>query len=199
MLAETLLGGLGALAVLAFVFASLLALMPLLVAAVSILSTLLIVLGLTYVADVSFIVQFLVSLIGLGVAIDYSLLLVTRWREERAAGRDNNDAIIVAMATAGRAVLLSGLTVAVGLLALIVLPVPGLRSVGYGGMLIPLVSTAVTLTLLPALLGGIGPRMEWPRRGTARPHRPALGSVGTRCRPAPEARRRRRASSSSPC
>ncbi len=165
VLAETLLGGLGALAVLAFVFASLLALMPLLVAAVSILSTLLIVLGLTYVADVSFIVQFLVSLIGLGVAIDYSLLLVTRWREERAAGRDNNDAIIVAMATAGRAVLLSGLTVAVGLLALIVLPVPGLRSVGYGGVLIPLVSTAVTLTLLPALLGGIGPRMEWPRRG----------------------------------
>jgi putative drug exporter of the RND superfamily len=162
--AETLLGGLGALAVLAFVFASLLALMPLLIAAVSILSTLLIVLGLTYIADVSFIVEFLVSLIGLGVAIDYSLLLVTRWREERAAGRDNNDAIVVAMATAGRAVLLSGLTVAVGLLALVVLPVPGLRSVGYGGILIPLVSTAVTLTLLPALLGGIGPRMEWPRK-----------------------------------
>jgi RND superfamily putative drug exporter len=167
VLTETLLGGLGALAVLAFVFASLLALMPLLVAAVSILTTLLIVLGLTYIADVSFIVQFLVSLIGLGVAIDYSLLLVTRWREERAAGRENADAIVVAMATAGRAVLLSGLTVAVGLVALIVLPVPGLRSVGYGGILIPLVSTAVTLTLLPALLGGIGPRLEWPGRQRA--------------------------------
>ncbi|MCW2546320.1 MAG: MmpL protein [Mycobacterium sp.] len=167
VLVETLLGGLGALAVLAFVFASLLALMPLLVAAVSILTTLLIVLGLTFLADVSFIVQFLVSLIGLGVAIDYSLLLVTRWREERQAGRENADAIVVAMATAGRAVLLSGLTVAVGLVALIVLPVPGLRSVGYGGILIPLVSTAVTLTLLPALLGGIGPRMEWPRRQRA--------------------------------
>ena len=162
--AETLLGGLGALAVLAFVFASLLALMPLLVAAVSIVTTLFIVLGLTYIADVSFIVQFLVSLIGLGVAIDYSLLLVTRWREERDAGRDNNEAIVIAMSTAGRAVLLSGLTVAVGLLALVVLPVPGLRSVGYGGILIPLVSTTVTLTLLPALLGGIGPRLEWPRR-----------------------------------
>jgi RND superfamily putative drug exporter len=169
VLAETLLGGLGALAVLAFVFASLLALMPLLIAAVSILTTLLIVLGLTYIADVSFIVEFLVSLIGLGVAIDYSLLVVTRWREERSAGRDNNEAIVVAMATAGRAVLLSGLTVAVGLLALVVLPVPGLRSVGYGGILIPLVSTAVTLTLLPALLGGIGPRMEWPRK--SRPER----------------------------
>jgi RND superfamily putative drug exporter len=167
--AETLLGGLGALAVLAFVFASLLALMPLLIAAVSILTTLLIVLGLTYIADVSFIVEFLVSLIGLGVAIDYSLLIVTRWREERDNGRDNADAIVVAMGTAGRAVLLSGLTVAVGLVALVVLPVPGLRSVGYGGILIPLVSTLVSLTLLPALLAKLGPRMEWPRRGKPRP------------------------------
>ena len=61
--------------------------MPLLIAAVSILTTFLIVLVLTYVTDVSFIVQFLVALIGLGVAIDYSLLVVTRWREERAHGR----------------------------------------------------------------------------------------------------------------
>ncbi len=159
---ETIIGALGALAVLAFVFASLLAFMPLLIAAVSILTTLLVVLGLTYVADVSFIVEFLVSLVGLGVAIDYSLLVVTRWREERARGRANHDAVVVAMGTAGRAVVLSGLTVAIGLVALVVLPVPGLRSVGYGGMLIPLVSTAVTLTLLPALLGGIGPRVDWP-------------------------------------
>ena len=161
--AETLFGAGGALAVLAFVFASLLAFVPLLIAAVSILTTLLVVLALTYVADVSFIVLFLVSLVGLGVAIDYSLLIVTRWREERAHGRENDEAVIAAMGTAGRAVLLSGLTVAIGLIALIVLPVPGLRSVGYGGMLIPLVSTAVALTLLPALLGGIGPRVDWPR------------------------------------
>jgi putative drug exporter of the RND superfamily len=160
---ETLVGGLGALAVLAFVFASLLAFIPLVIAAVSILTTLLVILALTYVADVSFIVQFLVSLVGLGVAIDYSLLIVTRWREERAHGRENHEAIVVAMATAGRAVVLSGLTVAIGLVALVVLPVPGLRSVGYGGMLIPLVSTCVALTLLPALLGGIGPRVDWPR------------------------------------
>jgi RND superfamily putative drug exporter len=160
---ETLIGAGGALAVLAFVFASLLAFVPLLIAAVSILTTLLVVLLLTYVADVSFIVEFLVSLVGLGVAIDYSLLLVTRWREERAHGRSNDDAVIAAMGTAGRAVLLSGLTVAIGLIALVVLPVPGLRSVGYGGMLIPLVSTCVALTLLPALLGGIGPRVDWPR------------------------------------
>ncbi|MGN6371634.1 MAG: MMPL family transporter [Solirubrobacteraceae bacterium] len=160
---ETLIGGAGALVVLAFVFASLLALVPLLIAAVSILTTLLVVLALTYVAEVSFVVQFLVSLVGLGVAIDYSLLIVTRWREERDHGRDNSEAVVAAMATAGRAVLLSGLTVAIGLLALVVLPVPGLRSVGYGGMLIPVISTAVALTLLPAMLGGIGPRVDWPR------------------------------------
>lgn len=160
---ETLIGGAGALVVLAFVFASMLALVPLLIAAVSILTTLLVVLALTYVAEVSFIVQFLVSLVGLGVAIDYSLLIVTRWREERDHGRENSEAVIAAMATAGRAVLLSGLTVAIGLLALIVLPVPGLRSVGYGGMLIPLISTTVALTLLPAMLGGIGPRVDWPK------------------------------------
>src|SRR5579884_2521165 len=160
---ETLIGGAGALAVLAFVFASLLAFVPLLIAAVSILTTLLVVLGLTYIANVSFIVQFLVALVGLGVAIDYALLIVTRWREERDHGRSNDDAVVTAVATAGHAVLLSGLTVAIGLIALIVLPVPGLRSVGYGGMLIPLVSVGSTLTLLPALLGAIGPRMDWPR------------------------------------
>ncbi|HEU0315782.1 MAG TPA: MMPL family transporter [Solirubrobacteraceae bacterium] len=163
VLVETLIGAGGALAVLAFVFASMLAFVPLLIAAVSILSTLLVILGLTTFTDVSFIVQFLVSLVGLGVAIDYSLLIVTRWREERAHGRENAEAVVVAMATAGRAVVLSGLTVAIGLLALVVLPVPGLRSVGYGGMLIPLISTLVALTLLPALLGGIGPRVDWPR------------------------------------
>ncbi len=95
MFLETFFGALGALAVLAFVFASLLAFIPLLIAAVSILSTLLVILGLTYIADVSFIVQFLVSLVGLGVAIDYSLLIVTRWREERAHGRENHEAVVV--------------------------------------------------------------------------------------------------------
>jgi putative drug exporter of the RND superfamily len=172
VLAETLIGGLGALCVLAFVFASLLAFVPLLVAAVSILTTLLIVFAISYVGEVSFIVQFLVALVGLGVAIDYSLLLVTRWREERHRGRDNHDAVIVAMSTAGHAILLSGLTVAISLLALVVLPVPGLRSVGWGGMLIPLTSVAVTLTLLPAFLGGIGRRLDWPRlRSETRPSR----------------------------
>jgi len=163
VLAETLLGAVGALLVLAFVFASLLAFLPLAIAAVSILATFLMLLPLTYLTDVSFIVQFLVALVGLGVAIDYSLLLVTRWREERDHGKDNHDAVVAAMETAGHAVLFSGLTVAIGLLALIVLPVPFMRSIGLGGALIPLASVLVTLSLTPAILGGIGPRVDWPK------------------------------------
>ena len=163
VLVETLFGALGALAVLAFVFASFLAFVPLLIAAVSILTTFLLVLGLTYLTDVSFVVQFLIALVGLGVAIDYSLLLVSRWREERAHGRSNDEAVVVAVQTAGHAVLASGVTVAISLLALIVVPVPFLRSMGLGGMLIPLVSVAVVLTLLPALLSKIGPKVDWPR------------------------------------
>ena len=66
------------------------------------------------------------------------------------------------MATAGRAVVFSGTTVGIGLLALIVLPVPFLRSVGYGGLVIPLVSVAVALTLLPMILSKLGSRLDWP-------------------------------------
>jgi RND superfamily putative drug exporter len=163
LLAETLLGGLGALAVLLFLFASFLAFVPLLIAAVSILTTFTIVLLGTYVTDISFVVQFLIALVGLGVAVDYSLLVVNRWREERAHGHDNHDAVVIAMQYAGHAVVASAGTVAISLCALLVIPVPLLRSMGVGGMLIPLVSTAVILTLLPALLGGIGPRVDWPR------------------------------------
>ncbi|HUY06177.1 MAG TPA: MMPL family transporter [Acidimicrobiales bacterium] len=163
VLIETMFGGIGALAVLAFVFASFLALVPILIAAVSILATFLVILGLTYFTPVSFIVQYLVALVGLGVGIDYSLLLVTRWREERARGVDNETAVRVAVVNAGHAVVLSGFTVAIGLLALVVIPVPSLRSTGLGGMLIPLISILVVLTLLPAILGGAGPRVDWPR------------------------------------
>jgi RND superfamily putative drug exporter len=162
VLAETFIGGVGALAVLMFVFASFLALLPLVIAAIAILTTFLVVLGLTYITDISFIVEFLVALVGLGVAIDYSLLIVTRWREERTKGITNHQAVENAMVTAGRAVVFSGLTVAIGLLALVVIPVPFLRSIGVGGMLIPVVSVAVATTLLPAFLSTIGPRVDWP-------------------------------------
>src|SRR3954454_9215664 len=160
VLLEALLGGLGALVILAFVFGSWLAIIPLLMAVPAILTSFLLVYGLTKITDVSPIVQFLIALIGLGVAIDYALLIVVRWREERTHGLDNEAAIMRSMETAGRAVVFSGTTVAIGLLALVALPLPFLRSVGYGGMLIPLVSVVVALTLLPAALASFGPRLD---------------------------------------
>ena len=87
MLLEAVLGGFGALIVLSFVFASFLAIVPIGMAIVSIMTTFLLLLGLTEFTDVSPIVQFLIALVGLGVAIDYSLLVVSRWREERTHGR----------------------------------------------------------------------------------------------------------------
>jgi RND superfamily putative drug exporter len=166
VLLEAVLGALGALVVLGFVFASLLALVPLVMAFVSIMTTFLLLLGLTELTAVSPIVQFLIALIGLGVAIDYSLLVVSRWREERSHGHEGDEAVQRAMETAGRAVVFSGITVAIGLLALIALPLPFLRSMGYGGMLIPLVSTVVAITLLPVVLAKLGPRLDWPHRRT---------------------------------
>ena len=166
ILIEAVVGGLGALAVLAFVFASFLALVPMFMAIVSIMTTFLLLWGLTSFTDVSPIVQFLVALIGLGVAIDYALLIVVRWREELAHGRTGDEAIQKAMETSGRAVVFSGTTVAIGLLALVALPLPFLRSVGYGGMLIPLVSTLVAITLLPVVLAKWGRRLDWPHRRT---------------------------------
>jgi putative drug exporter of the RND superfamily len=163
---EALLGGLGALAVLGFVFGSLLALVPMLMAVVAIMTAFLAVYGLTTFTGVSPIVQFLIALIGLGVAIDYALLIVVRWREELAHGREGDEAIVRAMQTAGRAVVFSGTTVAVGLFALVALPLPFLRSVGYGGMLIPLISVAVALTLLPVVLHSLGRRLDWPHLRT---------------------------------
>src|ERR1019366_1712636 len=116
IMAEAMIGAIGALVILALVFASFLAFLPLLIGGVSVLGTFLLVGGLTEVTGVSQIVEFLIALIGLGVAIDYSLLVVSRWREERAAGRDNVSAVAEAMNHAGRAVVFSGLTVAVGVL-----------------------------------------------------------------------------------
>jgi len=180
VLVETLVGAVGALCVLGFVFGSFLALVPLLIAAVAILTTFLAVLGLTGLVEVSFIVQFLVALIGLGVAIDYSLLLVTRWREELQRGHDREQAVHRAMATAGRAVVTSGGTVAVGLLALVLLPVPFLRSIGLAGLLIPLAATLATLTLLPVLLATVGPRLDWPASRRARRDPARRGSAASR-------------------
>jgi RND superfamily putative drug exporter len=162
VLLESVLGGFGALIVLGFVFASLLSFIPLLMAVVSIMTTFLVLYGMTTFTSVSMIVEFLVALIGLGVAIDYSLLVVVRWREERAHGAEGEEAVVRAMETAGRAVVFSGTTVAIGLLAMVVLPLPFLRSIGYAGMLIPLISVLVAITLLPIVLAKAGSRLDWP-------------------------------------
>jgi RND superfamily putative drug exporter len=179
VLAETMLAGLGALAVLAVVFGSLVALTPLLIAAVAIPSAFTFVYALTYLTTMSFLVQNILALVGLGVAIDYALLIVTRWREERANGRDNRAAVLTASATAGRSVLFSGITVTVSLAALALTSVPFLRSIGLAGMLIPLLSVVVSATLLPVILDAIGPRLEWPRRRPARTLSPLWTRIGT--------------------
>ena len=102
----------------------------------------------------------LVGLVGLGIAIDYSLLIVHRFREEARVGDSSRLAIIRTMDTAGRAVIFSGTAVALGLALLILLPLPFLRGFGFGGLLIPVVSVAAALTLLPVLLSLVGGPLE---------------------------------------
>ena len=164
MLVETLLGALGALLVLIFVFRSFMAIVPLLMAAVAIPTTFLLIWPIANVTDVSVIVQYLVALIGLGIAIDYALLVVVRWREERRGGEVANEtAVRNAMQHAGSAVVFSGTTVAISLLSLLALPMPALRSIGIAGLLIALVSVAVANTLLPVILATVGPALDRPR------------------------------------
>jgi RND superfamily putative drug exporter len=161
VLFETLLGGVGALVILLFVFGTLPAIaMPLAMAAASILTTFACVLALTYVTDVSIIVQFLVALVGLGVSIDYALLMIFRFREELASGESTEEALEQTLRHAGRSVIVSGTTVAIGLLSMVILPLPFIRSIGLGGMLIPLVAVCASITLLPALLSMLGPRVN---------------------------------------
>ncbi len=160
VLIETLVGAGGALIVLLYIFGSLLAVLPLLIAAVSILTTFLLIGLTTTVIDVNAIVQYVVALIGLGIAIDYALLVVNRWREERSHGKENTVAVQNAMESAGHAVLFSGTTVGIGLLAMVALPIPFMRGLGVGSVIIPIVSVIVTLTLLPVILATIGPKLD---------------------------------------
>jgi RND superfamily putative drug exporter len=167
VVAETLLAGVAALAVLALVFGSLLAVLPLVIAGIAIPTTFAGIFLLTYVTTMSTLVQNIVALVGLGIAIDYSLLIVTRWREERSQGRASRDAVLTAARTAGHSVLFSGVTVAVSLAALALTSVPFLRSIGLAGLLIALISVGVSTTLLPVILDGVGTRLEWPRKKPA--------------------------------
>ncbi|HKG20073.1 MAG TPA: MMPL family transporter, partial [Candidatus Limnocylindrales bacterium] len=131
-------------------------------------STIMGTLGIVYLAahemTMATYVTNLVQLIGLGIAIDYSLLIVYRFREEVERGGSVDDAVVRTMKTAGRAVIFSGATVAIGLALLLAMPIPFMRSMGVGGFLIPLVSIAAAATLQPALLSLYG------RRGTRRLH-----------------------------
>ncbi len=182
VLLEALIGGLGALVILLFVFGTLPAvLMPLVVAVAAILNTFTLVWLLTYITDVSIIVQFLIALVGLGVAIDYALLMVFRFRDELREGNDVESALAETMTHAGHSVIVSGTTVAVGLLSMGILPLPLLRGMGIGGMLIPVVSVLASLTLLPAMLAVLGRRINsvrvMPRRFIDRGH-PEDGAWG---------------------
>jgi putative drug exporter of the RND superfamily len=161
ILLEAVIGGLGAIVILLFVFGTLPAiLMPIAVAAAAILNTFTLVWVLTYITNVSIIVQYLIALVGLGVAIDYSLLMIFRFRDELREGKDTETALVETMTHAGRSVIVSGSTVAVGLLSMVILPLPFIRSIGIGGMLIPAVSVLAAITLMPALLAVLGDRIN---------------------------------------
>jgi uncharacterized membrane protein YdfJ with MMPL/SSD domain len=137
-------------------------LMPFLFAACTIMGTLGIVYLVAQHLSMATYVTNLVQLIGLGIAIDYSLLIVYRFREELERGRSKDDAIVRTMETAGRAVVFSGIAVALGLAVLLFMPLPFMRSMGVGGFLIPIVSIVAAVTLQPAMLSVFG------RRGTVR-------------------------------
>ena len=147
---------------------SLAVLVPFVVALCTTSAALAIIYGLAHEFLMVLYVPNLVQLIGLGLAIDYSLLIVHRFRQELDdEGRPVEDAIVATMATAGRTVVLSGAAVAIGLCVLFIIPVPFLRSLGAAGFLVPVVSVLAALSLQPALLCLLG------RRGMA-----ALGPLG---------------------
>jgi len=169
---ELIIGAAGALLVLAWVFGSFLALLPLLMAIISVLTMQVFIYGLTYLMPSSSplnpAVQDIVALLGLGLSIDYSLLVVTRWREERTAGKSNEEAVLAAVKRAGHSVWFSGVVASLGLFALTVVPNSVVRGIGISGLFIPSTATLVALTLLPAILSKAGPRVDWPRRASRR-------------------------------
>jgi RND superfamily putative drug exporter len=150
-----------ALLVMAFMFGTLAGIaVPLLFAAVTLPSTLGFVWIFANFFDMATYVTNIVVLIGFAIAVDYSMLVVFRYREELARGHDPHDALMRTMRTAGRATLFSGLTVAVGLALLLFMPLPFMRSMGIGGLVVPLVSIAAAATFLPALLAVMGTRIN---------------------------------------
>jgi RND superfamily putative drug exporter len=149
-----------ALLILMFTFGTLAFLIPFAFAAVTIPTTLAIVWIFANAMELSTYLENLVTLIGLGIAIDYSLLVVYRFREEVRAGRSRDEAIVETMATAGRAVVFSGTAVGIGLAMLLFMPLPFLRGFGLAGLFIPAVSVFAGVTLLPVLLALFGERLD---------------------------------------
>jgi putative drug exporter of the RND superfamily len=147
--------------ILILVFASLIAAgMPLVVAGLAIPTTLAGVFLAAQVTELSIYVQNVATMLGLALAIDYSLFMVSRFREELRRGRDVASAVEVTVATSGKAVAFSGLAVAVGLSGLLLFEPAALRSFGIGGALVVAASVFYALTFLPAVLGMLGPRIN---------------------------------------
>ena len=147
--------------VLILVFTSLVSAgIPLLVAGLAIPTTLALVYVVGQQVEMSVYVSNVSTMLGLALAIDYSLFMVSRFREELKKGRDVGSAVEIAVATSGKAVTFSGLAVAIGLGGLLVFSAPALRSFGIGGMLTVFASLFYAMTFLPALLGLLGPRVN---------------------------------------
>lgn len=158
------------LVVLIIIFGSVVAaLLPLVVALATMLLALLLMWLLSQVTDVSTFVLNIVTFLGLGLAIDYSLLIVSRYREELRRGQEMAEAIRITLRTSGRTVLFSAITVAVALSAMAVFPFYALSSLAYAGVATALLAAGVAVTLVPALLVVLGPRInKWQflRRGS---------------------------------
>ncbi len=149
-----------ALLILVFVFGTLSFLLPFMLAAVAIPTTLAFVWIFANFMQLSTYLTNMVTLIGLGIAVDYSLLMVHRYREERKTGKSREDALVTTMETSGRAVVFSGTAVAIGLALMLAMPLPFMRGFGLAGLLIPLVSVAAAITLLPVLMYWLEDRMD---------------------------------------
>jgi uncharacterized membrane protein YdfJ with MMPL/SSD domain len=149
-----------AMVILIFVFGSLSFLLPFVLATAAIPVTLGLIWIFANYMELSTYLQNLVMLIGLGIAVDYSLLMVYRYREEHRAGLSREDAVVRTMETAGRAVIFSGTAVAIGLALMLAMPLPFMRGFGIAGLLIPLVSVLAAMTLLPVLLYWLEDRLD---------------------------------------
>ncbi len=139
------------------------AILPLIVGFMAIWVTLAVVVILSAYTPMSVFVLNMTTMLGLGVGIDYSLLIVTRFREELNRGLRRQEAAARALSTAGAAVLTSGMTVVVGFAALLLTPLVETQSVGIGGLVVVAVAVALSTTLLPALLAVLGRNIDRPR------------------------------------